>query len=132
MSSAAYQSRYRKDRYLVGYRRMDATGARRRLQALSRMGWSMSSVAKATGLHVAFLQRILNGNPGDRVNTKTHTAIAGFYSRHGMDQVNHPTANRLRILAARKGWVSPLAWDDIDNVCEKPYGSTDFLEMVHG
>lgn len=92
----------------------------------------MSSVAKATGLHVAFLQRILNGKPGDRVNTKTHVAIAGFYGQHCMDQVNHPTANRLRILAARKGWVSPLAWDDIDNVSEKPYGSADFLEIVHG
>lgn len=122
MSTAAYQRDYRKDRYLNDYRRTDATGTRRRLQALAVLGWSMKQISEATGINRFTLRTVARGDIGDRVNRRTAQAVARFYQDHYLTRLDTPYARRQTFAAIRKGWLPSLMWDDIDDICEVPSG----------
>jgi transcriptional regulator with XRE-family HTH domain len=82
----------------------------RRLQALAAAGWTLQALADRLGVwrqHVSVVQS------GDRelVRADTARAVARVYrDLHMTPGPNRHTAARAR----RRGWLPPLAWDDID------------------
>lgn len=90
-------------------------GLRRRVEALAAMGWDVKAVAAECGLPVSSsLHRAR-----DHVRTKwsMHEAVAAGYER-----ISHVRRddNRTLMRAARRGYLSPLMWDDIDDYFEVP------------
>jgi hypothetical protein len=95
---------------------VDATGTMRRIQALTAMGHSSSQLAQDVGTHRSVLGRIARGEH-PTVRKDTAAAVAREYRR--LSRI--PGGNyRARAEARRKGWLSPIAWDDIDNPSAKP------------
>ena len=100
-------------------------GARRRLQALAVLGWSLPEIAKLAGIHQHNLGEIRNGNRKHYCRAGVADRIAAAYDELHMrlpEPGRGPTWTRQ--YAARHGWVPPLAWDDIDNPDEKPAGTS--------
>jgi hypothetical protein len=97
--------------------RIPARGTHRRLQALVAHGWSELELSRRLEVSTNEVNRILRA---DVVTGGTHRAVASLFD--ALWDVMPPTAtpaergNRVRSLnlAARKGWVPALAWDDID------------------
>lgn len=102
--------------------RIDATGARRRIQALAALGWPVSHTARHAGLFdvgsYALLQR-------DQIFVSTAKAIAATYDKlrtlkpekHGVTKQHaHFAKNR----AARLHWQPPKYWDDPDHPIDDP------------
>lgn len=105
---------------------VDATGARRRLQALCRMGWTTRALAQELGRrdHSTVLD-IING--ASVVRSSTHAAIGEMYERcWGTDG----GSERTRRWASGKGWAMPAEWDDIDTDAE-PHASQRGREVAH-
>lgn len=99
--------------------RVDPTGAVRRLRALAWMGWSSADLAPLTGIQSEHLGRIRAGRK-TWIRPATHAAIARAYDELWDQQppIRSGKAKsaplRARLHARRRGWLSPLAWDDID------------------
>ena len=107
---------YRKKRLIQGALTIDATGARRRIQALNALGWTFDEIGARLGGGKNRAHRIAHGNHcTDRgIYATTNERILAVY-----DELCHtrPTgwiAERTRANAARLGWVVPAMWDDID------------------
>jgi transcriptional regulator with XRE-family HTH domain len=106
---------------------IDATGTRRRLQALVAVGWSLRILASRVSMRHASLALIANGGRLE-VLPATTRAIEELYD-HLWD-CRPPQATRAerisvaksRSLAARRKWVVPAAWDDdtINDPAAKP------------
>lgn len=117
---------------------LDATGTRRRAQALFRIGYTTTGMAAEVGLDSETVSRILNGRVRF-VTGATARKMTALYIRQRW--IPGPCgANRTR--GVRRGWHGPLAWDaaTIDDpaaqpdVCE-PYSppaknGRDSLRMV--
>lgn len=108
---ARYWKRYRYDRARGRRRLVDATGTRRRLQALSALGWSMDAVAPYFGVGLAAVHK---WRIAEQVNTTTAERVRAVYDHLSLTQ---GPSRRSQLNAARMGWPPPLAWDDdsIDN-----------------
>lgn len=102
---------------------IDPTGFRRRVQALVAMGWSLSKIADRLGVD--------NGNLGmsltrDRVTAQHHRAMVALFDELWNVKPPHEewrdliAYRRSLRLARERGWVAPLAWDDIDADVEPP------------
>lgn len=95
-----------------------ARGARRRLQALVRQGWSQARLADHLGMSRKQLGFMLLHTPG--ITVRMHEHVAAVYDElwdKTPPHVEHYAliAYRRSIShAAARGWASPLAWDDID------------------
>jgi len=91
---------------------IDATGTRRRAQALSRLGYNQRQVGERLGMSFAVGYRIWS--PGQRnVEARTARRMAALYDE--LSVLPPPTgwqADRTRRHAVSKGWQPPLAWDD--------------------
>lgn len=106
--------------------RIDATGTRRRLQALGTLGWSIQSLALIAQLDRQRLDGAMRGRP---VQGDTRRAVTTLYEH--LWNVPAPTttkgakisAARAQGRAQREGWAPPLAWDDetIDDPAATPY-----------
>jgi lambda repressor-like predicted transcriptional regulator len=107
---------------------VSATGTRRRLQALARIGWSPARLARQYGFHVRTLQTVTAGRV-DWVTAKTFRAVRGFFddlwetpapaeSREARISVSRTVA-----WAARNCWAAPMEWDEdtIDDPDAVPY-----------
>jgi len=95
-----------------------AAGTMRRLQALAAIGWPVTRTARDAGVAEAWARGIAGGQH-QRINRNVADAIAAVYRARCMQ----PGPSRLaRSVAARNGWVTGLAWDDIDNPDEQPTG----------
>jgi hypothetical protein len=89
----------------------------RRLQALQAIGWSLVAIAERTGWSTQNLNGLMSPwRERDEVTRETFDLIDAAYRSMAM---RPPTESKwtkaTRTRAARKGWVSPLAWDDIDD-----------------
>jgi len=95
-------------------------GARRRLQALSAIGWTMYRLAKETGLPASTVAAI-RGGVTERIRPAIDQTVREAYERLCM-RVPPATrdTNHSRFHAQRKGWAPPLAFDDIDDPLEVP------------
>ena len=101
----------RRDRYV------DATGTRRRLQALACVGYSYRDIITLLGTEVD-IPNLRSGHV-KTVRARTADSIATIYDRVCMTP---GTSQRSRSHAAKNGWVPPLAWDEgtIDNPAATP------------
>ncbi|MFH8926346.1 hypothetical protein ACH4D4_04755 [Streptomyces pristinaespiralis] len=86
----------------------DATGTIRRIRALIAIGYPGAAIAHETGLHRDALNKIARAET-PCVRVATATAVAKAYRRLSR---NAGPSNRARLLARKKGWHGPLAWDD--------------------
>ena len=101
---------------------VDATGTRRRIQALVAMGWTLNALGPKLGFHPRRLTDFLQA---DRVLASTARRIAARYRTiQTWDPAAHGVSRRsitlARNLAAREGWHGPLAWEDIDDPESQP------------
>lgn len=105
-----------------------AIGTRRRLQALQRLGWSLTQIADRAGL--TDRQPLDRAMCDDTTSAGTARAVRDVYDQLWDQQPPKATtrgaasaAARVRNKAARLGWHPPLAWDDesIDNPDAQPY-----------
>ncbi|WP_158685482.1 hypothetical protein [Microbacterium halophytorum] len=109
--------------------RIPSRGARRRVEALVALGWSYSKVAAAVGRSTANLMTTLGG---DRVYVSTHLAIDDLFRRWQLVEPPHESGHdrgaytRARRMAAERGYLSALAWDDIDLDDEPPTVVLDY------
>ena len=98
-------------------RRLDATGTRRRLQALATLEWSVTSLAARSELAVRTLRRALTSTT---VTAETARAVGRLYDQLQTAPAAHRTPGeraavaRTKAAAQRAGWRGSLAWEDID------------------
>lgn len=94
----------------------DATGTRRRLEALNWMGWNNEQVSAEAGLRS--LSKILYRN---RVSLGTAVAVKEAYERLSDRQ---GASRRAAVVARGRGYAPPMAWDglDMDDPKVKPAG----------
>ncbi|MDD7813655.1 hypothetical protein PP713_13885 [Mycobacterium sp. CSUR Q5927] len=95
---------------------VDATGTRRRLQALRVAGWSALELARQLGCSESM---VCKRNHQSIVRASTAAAVVELFNR--LQLIPGPS-ERARRHAARKGWLPPLAFDDdtIDDPAAKP------------
>lgn len=102
----------------LGARRsVPGTGTHRRIQALVARGWSISHIGRTLGWEPGNFHAMLRR---ERVGAATHRDVAAVYER--MWNIEPPRSNhreklvysRAMNFAKRRGWLPPLAWDDID------------------
>lgn len=107
---------------------VDATGTRRRLQALGAVGWSCQKIAPYLGIDAS---GVVRARTAVRVHARRAREVAAVYDRL-WDQVppmetvaERAAATRARRFAAERGWPPPLAWDDgsIDDPAAEPVGA---------
>lgn len=90
---------------------LDATGTRRRIEALRAIGWSARAIAEAASTGASAIERIIDGQPTVRgvVETKirvVYTKLANTPAPAGR------SATRAKRHAIAQGWPPPGAWDD--------------------
>jgi DNA-binding NarL/FixJ family response regulator len=94
-----------------------ATGTRRRLQALIAVGWPHDELATRLGRSSASLRRSMLSNS---VTAQTAQDVSNLYEQLWKLRLPQSTddqraaADAARASAAERGWLPPLAWDDID------------------
>lgn len=94
---------------------VDGTGARRRLQALARLGFTNRYLGARVGMQPSHLGRLVGSRIG--VTAANHRAIAKLYDElWDQDPAAHGVlywvaAKTVRNATAR-GWAPPAAWDD--------------------
>ncbi|MER6942528.1 hypothetical protein ABT294_00770 [Nonomuraea sp. NPDC000554] len=118
---------------LPPWARVDATGTRRRLQALIVLGWSATCLAERMGLERQSIRKVMSR---PRVRVSTASAVREIYAELSIRTPPNTTryeramVTRTRRYAASQGWVSAMAWDDIDDPKEKPKGARrDLAEL---
>lgn len=99
-------------RYLaVGY--VDATGTRRRLQALARRGWSSKDIRDACGLDPKTVSYVKTGRQG-QVMASTRDAVQIAYDRLMRKPVPlGPSHSQTRTRAVASGYAPAGAWDNV-------------------
>ena len=100
-------------------------GIQRRLQALSRIGWSMRAAAPVIGVRVDSLKAIRKAEHRDFIRRDVAEKVAAAYETMSMQVQGGRGATRARNDAMRNGWLPPLAWDDIDDPDERPTAVTE-------
>jgi hypothetical protein len=98
-------------------RDVDATGTARRLRALVAIGWPIEQLAPQLGIFPTALGNIARGELA-HVRATTADVVALHYQQ--LTRTPGPS-NRSRILARKKGWHGPAAWDNnIDDPAAVP------------
>jgi transcriptional regulator with XRE-family HTH domain len=105
---------------------IDATGTRRRSQALTCLGWSQSEQAGRLGVNKGNYTRI---NTAELVTAGRARAVRALYAELSMT-VAPPSqsATYARRIAKRRKYAPPLAWDD--DAIDDPAARPDFGEKV--
>ena len=102
---------------LPGTSPTDATGTRRRLQALTVNGWSAARLATRLGMEPTHLRRIIRGGGKNKnVSVATARAVRDLYDEL-WDQPPPEVTHREKVAASKTrnraaGWVPAQAWDD--------------------
>lgn len=94
--------------------RVDATGTRRRVEALAVAGWTLAAMAGQVGMRPKTFSRAMSM---DRVTARLARAVCALYDRwwnQAPEQHGIPgwVADRQRRAAVREGWAPALAWDE--------------------
>lgn len=94
---------------------VDATGTRRRLQALMVLGHTLPEIARQVGVGVSSLQQTADGR-WNGIKTPTAARVARVYRQLSARPAPATRwAEQARNQAMERGWHGPMAWDDIDN-----------------
>lgn len=116
---------------------VDATGTRRRLQAMAALGHRTDYITARLGIGPTGVAKVLTGTQ-DRVSAARARAVAALYDELWDKQ---GSCLRTRRTAARKGWLLPMWWDDdtIDDPAAEPsvggdkrLTSTDLIAELRG
>jgi hypothetical protein len=105
-----------------------ALGTARRLQALHAIGWSTTELAARLDVTTQGLRRTMTRT---RVTVGTRNAVAALYEElwnvrpDSCDAAAAAPAKAARDQAQHRGWLPPLAWDDIDRDPQAPRPSGD-------
>lgn len=101
--------------------RVDATGSRRRVQALAALGWTRDHIATAGGLNEHGIGDVMSG----KVTVVYRTTARGIRQAYDALSMRRGPSVRARNRAAAAGWPPPLAWDDesIDDPTARPDGA---------
>lgn len=134
-ANALYQRRYRKTRALYGNKSVDATGTRRRVEALCCLGWSTTQIGERIGM---IQNQLWMTTQQDTVYVTTAARVAEAYEVLSMTVPPMTTTSerisvsRTRSHALRAGYAPPLAWDNIDDPNERPNlgGRDDEIDPV--
>jgi len=109
--------------------RIDATGTRRRLQALVAVGYPATGLGERIGVSATNMAHTMGAT---RVTVRRARQVAFLY-----EQLSHlpGESKRARMRARRQGWAPPLAWDEdtIDDPAASPVvtdGSEPVLDEV--
>ncbi|MET7867956.1 hypothetical protein [Micromonospora taraxaci] len=123
LQESVYRRRLRSDNPIELVR--DATGACRTAQGLAHYGYTAAQIADASGLSERTIGHLYAGKA--TIRTSKDRALRAAAER--LIAGPRPTgwaASTARSAARRNGWVSLLAWDDIDDPNEQPnLGSTE-------
>lgn len=97
-----------------------ALGVQRRIQALMCLGWTASDIAHAGGWAnrnmILGILKGQRGRPCTWVERSTFDRIARVYDELSMRlPATSMYVTRTKNIATSRGWLPPLAWDDIDN-----------------
>lgn len=98
---------------------IDATGTIRRLQALGAIGHAQRDIGDELGLSDARISQLATGKH-TKVFPETAEAVAQLYRRWAMTPSTKRGAAMVRQHAARRGWVSAIFWDNIDDPNSRP------------
>lgn len=95
---------------------VSAVGACRRIRALTAIGWPLTEQARQLGM---FLQQVclIAAGKQSAVTNSTDAAVRALFERLW---ATPGPSTRARNDAHRKGWVPPLAWDDVDDPGAEP------------
>lgn len=105
------------------HRGRDNTGARRRVQALSWMGWPTTEVAERVGCPASTLRSLIQ--PGRRISYALAARVAAVYEELCMRPgPSKGAAGKARGL----GFAPPLAWDE--DTIDDPNVPPDMGELV--
>lgn len=89
---------------------VDATGTRRRIQALAVVGWTHAQIAATINVSPSNLSSMLDRGC---VRRSTADAVRQAYETMWRGPVIFtPGQRRARTRAERAGWAPPMAWDD--------------------
>jgi hypothetical protein len=88
--------------------RVEVVGTRRRVQALSRIGWSQPEVCRRIDRHPTMLTTALSRG---RITAATAFRVAEVYAELSPSEGPSEAA---RARAQRAGWAPPIAWEDVD------------------
>lgn len=96
---------------------VDATGTRRRLQALAAMGWPADDISVRSGISVRTIRSIYSG--ATTVRRSVADAATALYNQLGLTE---GPGRLCKTRARNRGWVTALAWDDdtIDDPTKRP------------
>lgn len=98
--------------------RIDATGSRRRLQALAAIGWTLGGLAAHAGCTKQWIAEIRRA---ERVRAETAEMVTRLFAE--LHATPGPSS-RAAELARRAGWALPMEWDDdIDDPAAQPVRS---------
>jgi hypothetical protein len=128
----AHARNHRRLRY-VPNPTVDATGTRRRIEALARLGWSTAELSRHLGRHRSYLLKVLRNQ---QLEVATVLTVRRLYDELSMTWCTTPTAGRVAADARTRGWAAPLEWDEgtIDDPAAAPYSrghrSVDLDEVV--
>lgn len=109
-----------------GARMVPGIGTRRRLQALSAIGWPMHLIAEKIGRAP---HPVWQYTQSEYVTGSTAAEVHAIYDEL---HLTPGPSERARDTAKRKHWLPPLAWDDIDDPNERPSMEPEpvsFLEL---
>lgn len=91
-----------------------AVGTVRRLQALAAMGWPFDVLSPLAGHGPRYLSQLMKR---DVLFSSTARKVDELYQTLAMTL---GPSNRIRVRSLNRGWVTALAWDDIDDPDETP------------
>lgn len=97
-------------------------GIQRRLTGLRALGWTSQEISDETGLPAAMIDMWCRHPPTQVDQNVLERLITGY--RRLLIQAQPETPNRTaqRLLTRRWGWVSPIAYDRIDDPTNQPTG----------
>ncbi|MEV4287401.1 hypothetical protein AB0K40_17995 [Nonomuraea bangladeshensis] len=91
---------------------IDATGTRRRIQALAAIGWTLTEQGHRIGRAPTSMCYLALAR-GDKVTAAVAARVAALYDELSMTPApESDTSRRSRARAETRGWAPPLAWDD--------------------
>ena len=111
---------------------VDATGTRRRLQALVAVGWPQMSLARLSGLDKLTINDQVHHTVTTAYGSTARTVRDLYDQLWNTDPASHNIAarwiNEARTLATTKRWAPPGAWDD--DYIDSPAATPDLGESV--
>lgn len=107
---------------------VDATGTRRRIEALTAAGWPMERLAEHFGVSLKYVSEM---RKQDKVRDVSAQAVAEAYERlknkrpeaHG---VIPPIAKRARRMADARRWAPPKYWAKFPDAIDDPHFTPEY------